>query len=122
VRSLCLLAGATFKVKNFYGATNRKRVYCVNGVGTGFEYDGGSVLVPIETGTPTDTPERIFDIANHLGFTFPGGSIQVSDPGDPCVFNAILGAAEIGMGDDVTDVVDANDTAVVFFAKEKVAA
>jgi hypothetical protein len=66
-----------FKVKNFYGATNRRRVYGVNGVGTAFEYDGGSVLVPIETGTPTDTPERIFDIANHLGLTFPGGSIQV---------------------------------------------
>lgn len=121
--AILLPAGGRYmsKVKNFYGATNRKRVYCVNGVGTGFEYDGASVLVPIETGTPTDRPERVFDIANHLGFTFPGGSIQVSEPGEPCVFNAILGAAEIGMGDDVTDVVDATDTAVVFFARDKVA-
>jgi hypothetical protein len=110
-----------FKVKNFYGATNRRRAYGVNGVGTGFEYDGGSVLVPIETGTPTDTPERIFEIANALGFTFPGGSIQISEPGEPCVFNAILGALEIGFGDDVTDVIDSSDDAVVFFGKSKVA-
>jgi hypothetical protein len=110
-----------FKVKNFYGATNRRRAYGVNGVGTGFEYDGGSVLVPIETGTPTDTPERIFEIANALGFTFPGGSIQISEPGEPCVFNALLGALEIGFGDDVTDVIDSSDDAVVFFGKAKVA-
>jgi hypothetical protein len=110
-----------FKVKNFYGATNLRRAYGVNGVGTGFEYDGGSVLVPIETGTPTDTPERVFEIANALGFVFPGGSIQLSEPGEPCVFNAILGALEIGFGDDVTDVIDSSDDAVIFFGKSKVA-
>jgi hypothetical protein len=38
------------------------------------------------------------------------------------VFNAILGALELSLGDDITDVIDANDSAVVFFAKEKVAA
>jgi hypothetical protein len=110
-----------FKVKNFYGATNLRRAYGVNGVGTGFEYDGGSVLVPIETGTPTDTPERVFEIANALGLVFPGGSIQLSEPGEPCVFNAILGALEIGFGDDVTDVIDSSDDAVIFFGKSKVA-
>jgi hypothetical protein len=110
------------KVKNFYGAVNRKRVYLANGVGVAWEYDGGSVIVPILTGTPTDTPTRVFDIANALGLVFPGGSIQISEPGEPCVFNAILGALEIALGDDVTDVIDSNDSAVVFFAKEKVAA
>lgn len=111
-----------FKIKNFYGASNLKRIYGVNGVGNGFEYDGGNVLVPIETGMPDgkDKPDRIFEIANALGFTFPGGSIQFSDPGEPCIFNAILGAGEIGMGDDITDVIDSNDSAVVFFAKNKV--
>jgi hypothetical protein len=108
------------KVKNFYGAVNRKRAYVVNGVGTAFEYDGGSVLVPIISGTPVDTPTRVFDIANALGLVFPGGSVQISDPGEPCVFNAILGALEIALGDDCTDVIDANDSAVIFFCKEKV--
>jgi hypothetical protein len=55
-----------FKVKNFYGGSDLKRVYGVNGVGTGFEYDGGNVLVPIETGMPEgkDKPDHIFDIGN----------------------------------------------------------
>jgi hypothetical protein len=112
-----------FKVKNFYGATNLRRIYGVNGVGPGFEYDGGNVLVPIETGMPEgkDKPDRIFDIANHLGFTFPGGSIQFATPGEPCIFNAILGSAEIGLGDDITDVIDSTDAAVIFFARNKVA-
>lgn len=112
-----------FKVKNFYGATNRKRIYGVNGVGTAFEYDGGNVLVPIETGMPEgkDKPERLFEMANHFGLSFPGGSIQFSAPGEPCVFNAIIGAGEIGMGDDVTDIIDQTDDAVIFFAKNKVA-
>jgi hypothetical protein len=69
---------------------------------------------------PTDTPTRVFDIANALGLVFPGGSVQISEPGEPCVFNAILGALEIALGDDCTDVVDATDSAVVFFCKEKV--
>lgn len=113
-----------FKVKNFYGASDLRRIYGVNGVGTGFEYDGGNVLVPIETGMPEgkDKPERVFEIANHLGFCFPGGSIQFSSPGEPCIFNAILGAGEIGMGDDITDVIDQTDAAVIFFGRTKVCA
>jgi hypothetical protein len=63
----------------------------------------------------------VFDIANALGLCFPGGSVQISEPGEPCVFNAILGALELSLGDDCTDVIDATDSAVVFFAKEKVA-
>lgn len=120
---IILPAGGRYhcKVKNFYGATNRKRVYCASGVWNAIEYDGGSVLVPIITGMATDTPTRVFDIANALGLCFPGGSVQISEPGEPCVFNAILGALEIALGDDITDVVSANDSAVVFFCNEKVA-
>jgi hypothetical protein len=118
--ALTLPAGGRyhFKVKNFYGATNRTRVYGVNGVGPAFEYDGGSVLVPIPL--PVSAPTRVFDIANALGLCCPGGSIQISEPGEPCVFNAILGALEIGLGADVTDVIDSTDEAVIFFTSSKV--
>jgi hypothetical protein len=110
-----------FKVKNFYGATNLRRIYGVNGVGTGFEYDGGNVLTPIETGMPEgkDKPDHIFDIANASRLHLPGRLDPVRAPGEPCIFNAILGAAEIGMGDDITDVIDSTDDAVIFFAKAR---
>lgn len=109
------------KIVNFYGAANRKRVYLVNGINPAAEYDGASIMVPIFTGTPVDQPTRIFTIANALGLCFPGGSIQISEPGEPCVFNAILGALEIGIGDDITDVVSSFSSSVVFFCKGKIA-
>lgn len=114
-----------FKVKNFYGAANKKRLYGVNGVGYGFEFDG-TVLAPIITGGMeaaghADTPERLFEIANHLGFVYPGGSVQISATGEPMSFLVELGALELGLGDDCTDVRDANDSAVIFYCAEKIA-
>ena len=116
-----------FKTKNFYGASNLKRLYGCNGVGHGFELDldvapGLHVLAPIRTGMPVDTPQRVFEVANHLGFTFPGGSVQFAAPGEPLLFVPLLGAGEIGLGDDCTDVRDVTDSAVIFWCRNKVAA
>jgi hypothetical protein len=115
----------SFKNKNFYGAADDKRLYFVNGVGYAHEFDG-TVLAPIVTGMEdnghSDTPDRIFDIANMLGLVFPGGSVQLSAIGEPLLYNVLLGASEIALGDDCTDVRDSNDSAVVFYCREKVMA
>ena len=89
-----------FKVENFAGGSSTKRIYGCDGVNRGFEFDG-TVLVPISTGMATDTPLHVASHKNHLFFSF-GSSVQHSGPGTPYIWNAILGAEEIGMGDTVS--------------------
>jgi hypothetical protein len=104
---------------NFYGAANLFRLYGVNGVGKAFELKG-HVPVFLDTGMAIDTPTRIFEIGNHLGLVFPGGSLQFSGTADPLAWAVVLGAGEIGFGTEVTDVVQANETAVAVFGEQKI--
>lgn len=105
---------------NFYGAADRSRVYGAYGEGPGFEFDG-TVTAPLETGMTVNKPKRVFEIANHLGLTFAGGSVQFSSIGEPLQWDAITGAGEIGLGTEVTDVLQANESAVVLFGQQKIA-
>lgn len=105
---------------NFYGAANLSRIYGADGVSRGFEFDG-TVVAPCETGMVNDAPTRVFEIAQHLGFTFEGGSVQFSSIGEPLQWDVITGAGEIGLGTDVTDVLQANESAVVLFGQQKIA-
>lgn len=105
---------------NFYGASDRYRLYGATGSGRAFELLPEGVA-PIITGMVPDFPQRIFEIGNHLGLTFPGGSIQFSGIGDPHTYEVLLGAGEIGFGTDITDVVQANETAVAIFGESKIA-
>ena len=88
---------------NFYGAANRSCIYGAYGEGPGFEFDG-TVIAPLETGMAVNKPKRVFEIANHLGLTFDGGSVQFSSIGEPLLWDVITGAGEIGLGTEVTDV------------------
>lgn len=105
---------------NFYGASNRFRLYGCSEVANGFEMVD-HVMVPIYTGMTADTPTRVFEIGHHLGFCFVGGSIQFSSTGEPHDWAALTGAGEIGLGTEITDVVQANESAVAFFGQQKVA-
>lgn len=97
---------------NFYGASDLRRVYGVNGVGTGFEFDG-TVFVPIETGMTTDTPNRVAVFRNQLFFAYPGGSLQHSSPGEPIEWTPVTGAAELGIGTDIADLIVNTDSLIV---------
>lgn len=89
-----------FKVYNFYASSATIRLYGVDGVSTGFEWDG-SVFVPIITGMAEDTPKHVTTHKKHLFFLFAGGSVQHSNIGDPVTtWTPVLGAAEIGAGDE----------------------
>lgn len=101
-----------FETHNFYGASSGRRMYGVNGVGAGFEFDG-TTFVPIRTGMATDTPTRIAVYRNHLFFAFPHGSVQHSSPGEPTGWEAILGASEIGIGSDVADFIANIDSLII---------
>jgi len=90
-----------FRNNNFYGATNLKRMYGVDGVSKGFEWDG-SVFVPIDTGMTVDTPNHLTIHKKHLFYSFRGGSVQHSGTGIQYSWTPLLGASEIGVGDDIT--------------------
>ncbi len=92
---------------NFYGASNLRRMYGVNGVGSAFEFDG-TTIVPILTEMPDDRPIRIAVHRMHLFLAFPGGSVQFSEPGEPMLVDPILGAGEFAIGDEVTDFISNN--------------
>lgn len=86
--------------ENFGGTVNTLRVYGCDGVNRGWEFDG-TVFVPISTGMTTDTPNYVIAHKKQLFFSF-GASVQHAAPGTPYIWSAILGAAELAMGDTVT--------------------
>lgn len=105
---------------NFYGAANRYRLYGTVETGPAFEMLEGGYISTINTGMVPDRPQRLFILNNHLGLVYPGGSIQFSGILEPQAWEIVLGAGEIGFGSDVTDVVEANQTAVAVFGQNKI--
>ena len=105
-----------FITYNFYGASASLAVYGVNGVDQGFSFDGSDIIF-IDTGMVVDTPNHIFAHKKHLFFSFPGGSVQHSAPGTPYIFSAILGAAELAIGDDCTGFIDMLGDVLAIFAR-----
>lgn len=101
-----LPAGGRYRFirENFYGSTGTEKAYGVNGVGKAFDFDGDTI-VEIPTGMDTDTPFLIAAHKKHLFLGFPKGSLQNSSLGTPRVFSAITGANEIGLGDELTNLV-----------------
>ena len=77
-----------------------EKVYGCNGLNYAFEFDGTTIST-IRTGMADDTPEHIQAHTNRLWLTF-GPSLQHSGIGDPAAWTALLGAAEIRVGSNIT--------------------
>lgn len=118
--AITLSAGGHYQFRNhnFYGASNLLRMYGVNGVDRGFEFDG-TVFVPIATGMTTDTPNRVEVHRNHLFFAFPGGSAQHSSTGNPYQWTVITGAGEIGIGEEITDMLSSASGSLTILGRNK---
>lgn len=86
-----------FVEANFTGSSITRRMYCADGVGLAWEFDG-TTLVPIATGASPDTPAHV---AAHLSYLFLsiGSSAFYSETGLPYRFAT---GGEIGLGDTVT--------------------
>lgn len=108
---------------NFTGSTATNRMYGCDGVNRAFEFDG-TVFVPIDTGMTTDTPGHITAHKNQLFLSFRG-SVQHCAPGKPYEWSAIVGAAEIALGDDVTGFMvqpgGASEAALAIFTRNNIA-
>lgn len=109
-----------FRNHNFYGAANMRRMYGVNGVGRGFEFDG-TVMVPIATGMEDDRPLWIDVHSGHLFFGYRGGSVQHSSLGNPYQWQILTGAGEIGIGEEPTGLLGSVSGTLSVFGRNKVA-
>jgi hypothetical protein len=102
--AITLPAGGTyvFDIGNFYGQSATRRIYGANGVGYCFEFDG-TVLTPIHTGFSPDTPAMLVIHREHLMIGI-GSSLGISGLGTPYNWTALADAAEIAVGDTLTDL------------------
>ena len=90
-----------FSNYNFRGDTAGITMYGVNTIDRGFSWDG-TTFTKISSGMDTDAPQHIATHQKHLFFSFANGSIQHSSIAAPNKWSAITGAAELGIGDDVS--------------------
>ena len=102
-----------FKNNNFGGHASTKRMYGCDGVNKAFEFDG-TYFIFITTGMTTDTPNHLNSFKQQLFLFFSGGSAQHSAPGTPYVWSVVVGAGELGMGDEITGSAVTPDTLTIF--------
>lgn len=98
---------------NFYGSSDRLRLYGVDGAGPAFEFDG-TVFCQLKTAMPLDKPTALCVHQGYLFLAFAGGSLQNSGIGEPATFSPRLGAGEIGTGDVITDLVSTRDVLATY--------
>jgi hypothetical protein len=106
---------------NFSGSTDTLKMYGADGVNPAFEFDGTN-YIPIRTGMTTDTPTHIAFHRNYLILSFLG-SLQISSIADPYMWSIVTGAAEIGMGDEITAILpqtgDSQGASMSVFTKNR---
>lgn len=109
-----------FRVKNFYGHTNTTRLYGVDGVSRGFEYqDSPEFFCQVETGMADDRPIHISVHKNRLFYAFPGGSVQFSGVNEPVLFSVLTGASEVGIGDEPTGFLEEVGNTLFIFSRNR---
>lgn len=102
-----------FVSSNLGGSTATYRMYGCDGKNRAFEFDGAT-FAPIATGMVEDTPSFIVEHKKKLFLSFKAG-VQYSGDGDPYKWTVMVGAGEIGLGDDVTGfAVQAGDTLAMY--------
>jgi hypothetical protein len=89
-------------IANFGGGTQNYKLYGCDQVNRAFEFDG-TTYVPIKTGMTVDTPKHITFHKQHLFLSFDA-SLQFSGLGYPYQWTPLLGAGELAMNGDITNL------------------
>ena len=89
-------------IANFGGGTTNYKLYGCDGKNNAFEFDG-TTYVPIRTGMAVDTPNHICFHKQHLFLSF-GASLQFSALGYPYQWTPLLGAGEVAMNAEITNL------------------
>lgn len=107
--AVTLPPGGTYEFENynFGGSTATNYMWGCNSVGRGFRYDGTDFAFIHITGLTDalDKPEYLKPFKKQLFFSI-GASLQHSAVGQPMVWNAVFGAAELATGDTITGLED----------------
>lgn len=107
--AVTLPAGGTYEFENynFGGSIATNYMWGVNGVGRGFRFDGTDFAFIHITGLTDalDKPAYLKPFKKQL-FLAIGASLQHSAVGQPMVWNAVFGAAELATGDEITGLED----------------
>lgn len=116
-----LAAGGKYQFVNFAftGSSASKKMYGCDGVNPAFEFDGTG-FVQIATGMAVDTPRHIAAHKNHLFLAFEGGSVQHSAVGDPINWTLAGGAAELGVGAEITGMESVQGNVLSIFSDDRV--
>lgn len=119
--------GGTYRFKNhnFFGGTSTYRTYGVNGVGPAFEIDENNfvspILLPLDPITdqpPANTPFLLEEHHQYLFLAFPGGTLVNTVLGEPLVINGFLGAAEFGLGSEITGLLSEVGGVLAIFTEQ----
>lgn len=111
-----LTPGGTYRFVNFNfkGSASSAMMYGVSGVHKAFQWDGAT-WTDITTGMSSDTPKYVEAHKNYLWLGFANGSLQNSPLGDPTgTWTPRTGANEIGLGDEITNIVSHKDVLVCY--------
>jgi len=112
---VCTLAGASALITlspggkvstanfSFTSALADRRMYGCDGVNQEFEFDG-TIYVPINTGMGAIRATAVACHKNHLFYAYRT-SLQNSSIANPYVWSAVFGAAELSVGDTITNLV-----------------
>lgn len=98
-----------FRNANFFAASSTYNTYGVNGQGPAFQIDQNNVVmpilmpqVPLANQPANNNPFLVESYQGFLVLAFPGGNFQQSVQGVPYQFNGFLGAAQFGVGAEIT--------------------
>ena len=114
---------------NFYasdvsgpGYTLTYSMYWVDTFNQARVYDGSNPVVTIDnpgmSAQGIDAPINIVAHNFHLFLAYPNGSLQHSVLGDPTNFTGVVGAREIGLGDEITNLVSGVESSLLIFLEE----
>jgi len=101
---------------NFKASTGSYKMYGVDGVNKGFEFDG-TTYTEITTGMTLDAPQHLIAHKMHLFYSFAKGSVQHSATGDPSTWSVVVGAGEIGIGQECSGFVGVPGEALAIFGR-----
>lgn len=104
---------------NFYGSSATKRIYGCDGVNPAFEFDG-TVFCPIYFSDKTaawNKPTFICAHRTYLFLQFETGQMAASAPGEPIIFNGLLGATEYGLGDTPTGMMSRSGDVLAIYTR-----
>ena len=122
------------RTANFFGREDWDGFYGVSGAGKAFSFatynadsslDGSleDYIVNITTNTEDmegDIPRHVAYHHNSLALGYKSGIVRFSVPGEPENFDGALGAAEIGIGDEVTGLISMRGTTLGVYCENSI--